>query len=102
MKSPRAALLLLLPSAAAAWPAPVLPEVRLESTPFTLVGNALAGLPKVMDGFGSPPPPVPARMVSRMPILAPQSDLDPKMVHGIDPAVDYKLTIVDPELGDGK
>jgi hypothetical protein len=102
MKSPRAALLLLLPSVAAACPMPVLPEVHLESTPFTLVGNALAGLPRVTDGFGSPPPPTRTRMVSRMPILAPKSDLDPKMVHGIDPSVDYRLTILDPELGDGK
>lgn len=104
MKPLRPTLLILLPSVAAAWPVPALPEVRLESTPFTLVGNALAGLPKVMDGFGVPPPPAGSRtrMVSRMPILDPKADCDPKMVHATDSSVDYKLTVVDPEIEGGK
>lgn len=102
MKVTRGALLLLLPSMAPAWPVPVLPEVRLESTPFTLVGNALQSAPKV-DFFVPPEPKNHITYMSHMPVLlVPRADCDVRFVRLPDASVDYKLTVVDPQVGDGR
>jgi hypothetical protein len=103
MKLTRAALLVLLPSVAAAGSLPALPEIRLESGPFTLVQNALESIPPV-DLFAiNAPRKVPIHYVSHMPVVSvPLAENDGRMVHQPDPSVDYKLTVVDPEVGDGK
>jgi hypothetical protein len=103
MKIPRASLFVLLPSLAAAWPEVPLPAVTLEPTPVTLLANALESAPPVNYFIVDPAPEVRVAYVSHMPVrLAPAGECDPKMVHPVDPAIDYQLTVLSPGVGNGK
>ncbi len=100
MTKTAAALLVLLPAVAAALPAPAIPEIELKPTPFTLVENALEQQPKY-DFAPRLPAPRPT-YVDLMPVVVPGAQADRPMVHAPDPAVDYKLAIVDPAVAAGK
>ncbi|HZZ18578.1 MAG TPA: hypothetical protein VFE25_04375 [Opitutaceae bacterium] len=75
------------------------PDATIDTPPLSLEQSAAQGVPSLVFDFR--PAPTVTR-VSRMPILAPASECDPKMVVKPDSSVDYKLTVVAPEVSSEK
>ena len=102
MKAFLAALFSALPVAVLAVDAPLaFPDAKIDAPALTLVENSLhRPLPNFVSDFGRQQ--TPTVVVSRMPIINPRSDLDPKMVKAPDPSVDYKLIIKSPDVAPAK
>jgi hypothetical protein len=105
MKNHWLVLLAALPIAAVAFETPLpLPDLRIESPSLSLVGDALRRAPDFVSDFqrqnrGF----VPAmRQVSKMPMVMPAREADPKMVRAPDPSIDYKLIVKVPEVEPAK
>jgi hypothetical protein len=101
MKTLVSAVFIAFPMAASAVESPPgFPDTKLEAPPMSLVENSLQGLPGFLNDFKGEGPIAVARQMamSRMPIIPGASECDPKMVKTIDPSVDYKGIIKDPEI----
>jgi len=91
----------VLPVAATAFDQPSpFPNVRIDSPSLSLVGDALQKAPDFVSDFqrhnqASVPE---AARVSRMPIVSPKADADPKMIKVPNPSIDYKLTVKSPDV----
>jgi hypothetical protein len=81
-----------------------LPDAKIDMPPLTLVENSLQGLPGSQNDFGRAGTARAGRVVftSRMPIIQPKEGIDPKMVKSPDPAVDYKLIVIAPDIAPAK
>jgi hypothetical protein len=91
----------VLPVAAAAFDQPPpFPNVRIESPSLSLVGDALQKAPDFVSDFQRHNQAVvpEAARVSRMPIVSPKGEADPKMIKAPDPTIDYKLTVKSPDV----
>ena len=83
---------------------PPFPSVRIESPALSLVGDALQRAPDFVSDFqrqnqGCVPA---ARHVSRMPVVTPAGEADPKMIKAPDPSVDCKLIVKVPDIEPAK
>jgi len=91
----------VLPVAAAAFDQPPpFPNARIDSPSMSLVGDALQKAPDFVSDLqrhNQAAEPEAAR-VSRMPIVSPKGDADPKMIKAPNPSVDYKLTVKSPDV----
>ena len=95
----------VLPLGAAAVEVPLaFPDAKLEAPPMSLVENSLQGLPSFLNDFKGEGQIAVARKMamSRMPIIPGARDCDPRMVKTVDPSVNYKGIIKDPEIENGK
>lgn len=87
-------------------PALTFPPTKIELPPLSALEAAHASRNPL--SFPNPPRPMlPSRptfpragqrLFSKMPILVPRSDIDPKLILSPNPAIDYKLRIVVPEV----
>ncbi len=105
MKRPLALFAALSPLAALALDAPpAFPDVKIEAPSATLMGDVATRVPPFVSDFDkalhpSPPPP---RVVSRIPVMVPAGDADPRVVKAPDPSVDYALTVAVPGVDPAK
>jgi hypothetical protein len=100
MKTFLATALTVLPSiafASGSWLA--FPDTKIVGAPHSLEESAQLGVPSLTRDWSPISPPI---MVSRMPVIAPGVDCDPKMVVKPDGSREYKLTIIAPILGSQK
>jgi hypothetical protein len=105
MKRYIVALFVSLPIAVSAYESPlVFPDAKIELPPLSLVGDALQKVPRFVYDFEHQlrPPAEVTTFVSRMPIICPKGDLDPKMVKVPDASIEYKLTVKIPDVSPAK
>jgi len=105
MKRPLALILALAPVAALALDAPPsFSEAKLDAPATSLLADAATKAPPFVSDFDKAlrPPPEKVRMVSRMPVMVPAGDTDPRLVRAPDPSVDYALTVAVPEVAPAK
>ena len=106
MKRPLALLLALAPIGAMALDTPTaFPDAKIDAPAASLLEDALQKAPRVVSDFErklDAPPPVRVSYVSRMPVVAPMSDADPRLVKAPDLSVDYALTVVTPAVEPAK
>jgi hypothetical protein len=100
MKRAILALFILLPITAIAVEKPLaFTDVKIECPQLSIVDNSLNKAPVFFNELGREGP-VSASgrviVVSRMPVLAPKSNFDSKMVKAPDLSIDYKLIISAP------
>jgi hypothetical protein len=104
MKKLIVALLISLPVAAAAIdtpPAFSAPNIEMPSS--SLIGDAQQKLPPLVIDFQRQlERPAPVILTSRMPIIVPVGQFDPKMVKAPDSSVDYDLIVRPPAVVPGK
>jgi hypothetical protein len=101
MKKPIVALLISLPVAAVALdtpPAFSAPKIEMPSS--SLIGDAQQKLPPFVSDFLREIEHRSAAVIltSRMPIIVPVGQIDPKMVKGPDLSVDYDLIVKPPAV----
>lgn len=71
------------------------PDAKIVGAPLSLEESAQLGVPSLTRDWSPIPPPI---MVSRMPVIVPGVDCDPKMAVKPDGSREYKLTIIAPVL----
>jgi hypothetical protein len=92
------ALMLVLPVAAVAVDTPLdFSSAKIEAPTLSLAQSANEAVPSLVHDF-RPMAKVNVVVVSKMPILAPSADLDPKMVKTPDSSIDYALIVVAPDV----
>jgi hypothetical protein len=75
------------------------PEARIDGPPLSLEQSAQQAVPGLVHDFR----PIQNIIgVSRMPIVAPESACDPKMIITPDATRDYKMTVINPEIVSSK
>lgn len=102
MKKSPLLLLTVLPLAAADLPSLRLPDLKIELPPLSLAGSVQPDPPGALSvagaWFRSPAVAAATRLVSHMPVRAPRTDLDPKMVKAPDSSTDYKMIVKAPDV----
>jgi hypothetical protein len=89
-------LVLALPIAAVAADDPLdFSSAKISGPTLSLAAGALQGVPSLLNDFR---PRERVNVVSKMPILAPSADLDPKMIKTPDSSIDYALIVKTPDL----
>jgi hypothetical protein len=106
MKKAAVALFVSLPIAATAVEAPLaFTDAKISGPQFSIVDHSLQKAPIFFNEFGSEGPlPTYGRaiVVSRMPVIAPKTNIDPKMVKAPNSSIDYKLSVVSPDVEQAK
>ncbi|HEY5212451.1 MAG TPA: hypothetical protein VIJ38_05445 [Acidobacteriaceae bacterium] len=75
------------------------PEAKIDGPPLSLEQSAQQGVPSLVYDFR----PVQSIIrISRMPIIAPETDCDPKLIVKPDATRDYKMTVISPDVGSQK
>jgi hypothetical protein len=78
-----------------------LPQSLLDSTKPESASVPMISMPVGVNS-NSPRDASPKKYASKMPVLVPKADLDPKFVKAPDSTIDYKLIIKSPEVASGK
>jgi hypothetical protein len=73
----------------------VFPDMKLEGPILSLAESAQQAVPSLVNNFQ---PIVRITSTSRMPIIVPPTDCDPKMIVKPDSTIDYKLIVKTPDI----
>lgn len=96
MKKTITALILLAPLAGFSVDSPLdFSTAKIQGPTVSLTANALQNVPSLVPDFR---PIARVVVVSKMPILTPSTEIDPKMVKAPDSSVDYALIVKAPDL----
>lgn len=84
---------------------PTFPERKIELPPLSFTENTKQVRPPSIwseagAGFRcqAPPPVLEPRFVSKMPVIVPEADIDPKILKAPDSSVDFKLIVKSPDI----
>ena len=95
--------LLVSPFEAAETPELSFGSARIGASPLSLLESARQRLPPVFGGSEKRVAAIRRRLISRMPIVQPRSDVDDRMrIKTPNPDIDYKLLVKEPVIESGK